>query len=478
MKVVNKSLKVNFLYNISYQLLAILVPIITTPYIARILQADGIGIYSYTLSIVTYFGLIGTLGVNSYGQLKIAANRDNKCKISKLFWEIFLARLLTMCISGVIYFIFICLTPRYKEVYLILYMVLLSQVLDISWLFQGLEEFKKTVTRNFIVKITSTVLIFLLVKKKADIYIYILIVHGSVLIGNLTLWTYVKEFIGCVKLKELKIIHHWKNSIVYFIPTIATSIYTVLDKSMIGTITGSVVENGYYDQAYKIESILLAVVTSLGTVTLPRLTYLFKGKNINKAKEIMNVTLNYILILTMPMMFGLIAISENLIPIFLGNGYEKSIVLLKIFSILLVVIGLDDAIGRQCLMATGRQKYFNRCVIIGAIVNLLINLILIPKMGSVGAAIASVCAEISILSGFVYYSKDLINIKEIFKSFVKYFIISLLMYIVISLISHVMYFENLISMILKIFIGVIFYILILFFCKDSFFIEFFRKYKK
>ena len=375
------SLKSNFLFNLIYQILAVITPIFTTPYISRVLSADGIGKYSYALSIVTYFGIFGCLGTATYGQLEIARNRDNKKLLHKTVSEIFFGRLVTLMISLLIYFaVILKASGQYKLLYSVLSLYILGQMNDVSFILQGLEWFKMLAMRNIIIKVLNIVLIFALVREHNDLYIYAIIIHGITLIGNFSLWPQVIKYIKPKSFKNMNFIQHWKKSMIYFIPTVATMVYTVLDKSMIGWITGSEFQNGYYEQAYKIEQILLVFVTTVGTVTFPRMAYFFENDNKEERKRIMGITMKFIMLIACPICFGTMAISENLIPVFLGKGYEECILLLRIFSFLIIIIGLDNTIGKQCLISAGKQKEYNIGVIGGAIVNFVTNILLISKL--------------------------------------------------------------------------------------------------
>ena len=414
------SLKSNFLFNLIYQILAVITPIFTTPYISRVLSADGIGKYSYALSIVTYFGIFGCLGTATYGQLEIARNRDNKKLLHKTVSEIFFGRLVTLMISLLIYFaVILKASGQYKLLYSVLSLYILGQMNDVSFILQGLEWFKMLAMRNIIIKVLNIVLIFALVREHNDLYIYAIIIHGITLIGNFSLWPQVIKYIKPKSFKNMNFIQHWKKSMIYFIPTVATMVYTVLDKSMIGWITGSEFQNGYYEQAYKIEQILLVFVTTVGTVTFPRMAYFFENDNKEERKRIMGITMKFIMLIACPICFGTMAISENLIPVFLGKGYEECILLLRIFSFLIIIIGLDNTIGKQCLISAGKQKEYNIGVIGGAIVNFVTNILLISKLGACGAAIASVFAESVILVVFILYSNVELKIPQLSMCFLK-----------------------------------------------------------
>lgn len=273
-----KSITENYVYNLTYQILLIFLPLITTPYVSRILGAENIGIYGYTLSIVTYFVLFGALGVAMYAQREIAYVQNDEKQRSKIFFEIIIFRFITMSISIIVYYIFLINENQYQFYYLILTMELISTCFDISWFFQGLEEFKKTVLRNIIVKLLSFICILLFVRSKDDLAIYLLIYTLSNLIGNLSLWLYMPKYIKKVRVNDLKILRHLKPTLWLFIPQIAIQIYTVLDKTMIGNIIENKAEVGYYEQAQKIIKLCLTIVTSLGTVMVPRMANTFASR--------------------------------------------------------------------------------------------------------------------------------------------------------------------------------------------------------
>ena len=237
-KMVQTSIKKNYIYNTIYQVLSLITPLITAPYISRVLGSNGVGIYSYTNSIVTYFTLFAALGTASYGQREIAMHRDDPETSSKLFWEIEILSLTTTAVSLIVWIAWIFISTQYTAIYSVLTLSVLAVAFDISWYFGGFEKFKYIVIRNTLVKITGIILLFLFVKKETDIFLYVGIMAATGLIGNISMWTYLPKLLAKVEFKTLhpfKI--HLKQTFAYFIPTVATSVYTVLDKTMIGAIT-------------------------------------------------------------------------------------------------------------------------------------------------------------------------------------------------------------------------------------------------
>ena len=425
MKPVQKqSVKKNYIYNLAYQMLAVIIPLMIQPYIARVLGAGEVGAFSYTTAITGYFALVGNLGIATYGQLRVAAFRNDREKVSQIFWELAILRFLMMAASTLLFILFICFLarPENKTLYAVLTVQIMASAIDIAWLLQGFEEFRKIVLRNTIIKVGSVILIFMFVKKQSDLYIYALIMNGSTLIGNASIWYFTPSFVDRVPLKRLNLQRHLRSCIIYFIPTIATTFYLSLDKQMIKWFTDTTVENGYYEFAQRIEQMAVTVVTSLSIVTMPRMANLFNLNAIDRMRNRLEQTIRFILLLSVPMCLGMMSVTDYLVPLYLGSGFERSATLLKIFSLLIVVVGLNNAVGKQVLMPVGRQKEYNMSVILGAFVNFGLNLLLIPHFYSVGAVIASVASETSILLAFIYYSRDYIRLGWIIKASARYVI--------------------------------------------------------
>lgn len=472
-----KSITKNYIYNLIYQILTLVLPLITTPYISRVLGAENIGIYSYTVSISTYFILFGSLGISMYGQREVAYLQGKKEEYSKIFWEIVILRFITMTIAMIIFYITFVSYGQYKMYYAILLLELLANCLDISWFFQGLEEFKKTVSRNIVVKIISIVCIFTFVKNYNDLNLYFWIYVLSVLIGNVSLWLYLPKYLKKICIKELNILRHLKSTIALFIPQIAIQIYTVLDKIMIGSIIADKSEVGYYEQSQKIVKVLVTIVTSLGTVMAPRMANTFINGDSEKLRQYMKKSFNFVFLLAFPMVFGLISVSKYFVPMFFGNGYEKVIILMNVISPIIIAIGLSGVIGTQYLLPTKKQKEFTISVTIGAIINFLINMLLIGKYGAVGASIGTVIAEICVTSiQFIFIRKEFL-IKDILKFLAQYFVSAILMYIICSIIGKYIN-NNLYSIIIQVSIGVVIYIVCLLILKNEFIYSILNKLKQ
>ena len=234
------SVKKNYIYNLAYQMLAVIIPLMIQPYIARVLGAGEVGAFSYTTAITGYFALVGNLGIATYGQLRVAAFRNDRKVVSQIFWELAILRFLLMTGAAAIFLLFIRFVarPEYKTLYLVLIVQIFASAIDIAWLLQGFEEFRKIVLRNTLIKIVSIVLIFAFVKKQSDIYIYALIMNGSTLLGNASIWFFTPSLVDRVPLRRLDLKRHLRSCIIYFIPTIATTFYLSLDKQIHGNFRG------------------------------------------------------------------------------------------------------------------------------------------------------------------------------------------------------------------------------------------------
>lgn len=463
------SITKNYIYNVVYQIIVIILPIITTPYISRALGAEAVGIYGYVNSIVAYFTLVGTLGLTNYGKREIAYVQDNKEKRDKVFSELLLFRIIMTLITIVVYIITLCINNEYSVYYQILILEILAMIFDISWFFQGIEDFKKVVIRNVIVKLFSIVSIFIFVKKPEDLWIYFGIYALSTLLGNITLWIKIKKYVKLkkVKIKDLK--KHIKPTISLFIPQVATSIYTILNKTMLGNIVENISEVGFYEQSQKIVKIALTVVTTIGIVMVPRIANTYASGDKNKISEYMKKTFNFIWILSIPIMFGIMATSKDLVPWFFGNGYEPVANLMIFSSPIIVFISISTVIGSQLLMSIKKQNVHTMAVIIGAIINIFLNIILLNRYKSMGAVISTTIAELAIAVIEIIYVilHKYLKLKEIFYKSYKYFIIGVIMFVCVWILQNNLS-ASITSTMIEVIVGIIIYFGLLLITKDEF----------
>lgn len=389
------SVKRNFVYNILYQILVFLLPLMTTPYLSRVLGADRTGVYSYAHSIAYYFVLFAMLGLNNYGNREIARSRDDIKLRSKTFWSIYFLQILTSITALVVYVAYCILVKSNDLVSWILLLYVLSAGLDINWFFWGLEEFKITVTRNTVIKLSSVASIFLFVKTNNDLGIYTFIMALSTFLSPLLLWPYLAKRVKWYKPSYKEVINHLKPNLILFIPIIAISLYKVMDKIMLGNMA-TFTEVGFYEYSEKVIAIPIACVNALGTVMLPRMSNLVAKKQTNTELSIIEKSIIVGAGLAISMGFGLMSIAKDFVPLFYGPGYDKCVLLFYVLMPSCSFLAVANILRTQYLIPRKRDRDYIISVFLGAIVNLVVNALLIPSLQSVGAAIGTLIAEATV----------------------------------------------------------------------------------
>lgn len=422
----------NYLYNAGYQILNMLIPLITVPYISRVLGAHDVGINEYTNSWVTFFYLMGQMGIALYGNREVAYSREDMHQRSKIFWGIEALQLLTVSASLVAYlFAVFMFSTTFKQFFLLQGLWIIATGLDISWYFMGLENFKVTVTRNTIVRLVSIALIFIVVKDVNDLGKYILILGGTQLIGNLTLWPYLRGNVVWVKISEWHPFKHFYPALLLFIPTITTQVYLVLNRLMLGRMSTQVAL-GNFGQSDKIVKFVLAVVTATGTVMLPHVANKFAKGDVKGVRQSLYSSFNFVSAISIPMMFGLMAIAEKFAPWFLGGDFIPAGRIMFLESPIIVLIAWSNVTGTQYLMPVNRVKEYTTSVTIGAVSNVIFNLFLIGGWGANGAAVATVCCEFLVTVSQLMMIRHTISRRKMFREEWKYFLCGFLMYLVVN----------------------------------------------
>ncbi|MBZ1505376.1 flippase [Latilactobacillus curvatus] len=445
----------NYLYNVFYQVFVLLVPLITMPYIARVLGPTGVGINSFTNSNTQYFILIGSIGVSLYGNRQIAYYRDDKAKTSQIFWEVFLMRMITILVALAAFFIFLGFEKSYHEAYLMQAILIVAAAFDISWFFMGFENFKVTVLRNIIVKLISLACIFIFVRGKGDLTLYIAVLSISQLIGNVTLFPYLKRYISLPNWRELKIWRHFKPSLVLFVPQIATQVYLILNKTMVGKMV-SVEAAGFYDNSDKIVKMVLAIVTATGTVMLPRVANTFAKGDHEQVKKYLYQSFDFVSAVSIPIMFGIAAIAPKFATMFFGQAFDAVGPLMMIESLVILFIAWSNVLGVQYLLPTGHNKEFTVSVTVGAIVNIILNVPLIILLGTSGAMIATVISEFSVTCYQIYVVKKELDLNKMMSETWKYLLSGIMMFIVILTMNLRLHF-SMVQLIIQVVVGMLVY---------------------
>ena len=445
----------NYAYNLSYQLLVIILPIITTPYITRIFSSDDLGTYGYFNSIVTYFILLATLGVANYGTKEISAHRK---EIEKNFWGIYSLQFAATWLSILLYLVLCFLLPSMQNpVAYILGLSLVSKGLDISWLFQGLEDFRKITVRNITVKLVGVISIFLFVKSTNDLYLYVFLLTIFELLGQLSMWLPAREFIGKPHVNLEYARYHLKPIILLFLPQIAISLYVTLDRTMLGVLA-STKDVGIYDQALKLVNILLTLVTSLGSVMLPRVAHLLATSNhkeVNKMHEISFLVYNLIIF---PIMAGMLIVNDDFVQFFLGQDFQDARYAIAIMVFRMFFIGWTNIMGIQILIPHNKNKEFMISTTAPAITSVGLNLLFLPKLGYIGAAIVSVLTEAVVWGIQLFFTRSYLKEISIVAPLAKIILASAVMYGLLLVSKTVIHFSPTINVLAFAVLGGIIYL--------------------
>lgn len=458
----------NYLYTITYQILLIIVPIITVPYISRVLGASNVGLNAYTLSIISYFSLFANLGLSMYGNREIAYVKEDKNKRSKIFWEIVILKLLMMFLTIIIFTLFLNITTDYKLILLVQSIQLLAVGIDISWYFTGTENFKKTVTRNIFVKIISICLMFLFVKNENDLLIYILINVLSNVFGNVTLWSYMYKQIKFIKLKQLNFKLHLIPIIVLFIPQLSTSIFMTINRLYLGNLS-TLTQTGFYDNADKIIRIFLAFITSVGTVLFPKIANSFYNNESQKLNDIIKIAFNVVSVVSFPIVFGIIAVSRPFSSVFYGKNFNGIDVVLAIMAVQLIFMGWSSIIGQQYMVAINKIKGLNISMIAAVIFQLIGSYFFVKSYGAIGAAIMAVFSEGIIVFTQFMFIKKYINISSLFNECWKYLFGSIIMLLICKIANNILHTSDILTVLVEVSLGIIVYGIIIFKLKVSIF---------
>lgn len=453
------SIKRNFIYNLSYQLLIMILPLITTPYIARVIGADGVGIQSYTYSIANYFVLFAMLGIYNHGNRSIAMVREDKTKVSKVFFSIYYIQLIMSLIMIILYSLYIIfIAKEYKLFFIIQIIYIVGALLDINWFFFGMEQFKLTVARNTIIKIITVCSIFIFVKNSQDLWIYSLLLAVGSIASQGVLWVFLRKFIIFQKVSLNDIKEHIKPVIILFIPVISISLYKVMDKIMLGNMS-SVTQVGFFENSEKIINIPIGVITALGTVMLPKAANLLASGNDEESKKYIFISIKFVSFIAIGSIFGLIGVGGTIIPIFLGEGFRECINIVAFLSITILFIAWANVIRTQYLIPKQKDKIYIKSTFFGAIINIIINLLLINRWGAIGAAIGTIFAEGVVAIYQIIKVRHELQINRYIKSTVFFIIPGIIMCLVTLKIGKSLG-ESWITAIIQIGIGGIIYVLI------------------
>lgn len=470
-------LKANFIFNFVSQILTLIVPLITTPYLWKTLGAEGNGQYSFSGSIITYFTLFATMGFDLYGQKQIATCREDKEKKSAIFWELFLLKSIFTAISmgvllGVLYGI------GFGEKYDVLILTLSIQVVavpfDIQFFFRGDEDFLSIAIRSIFMKIIGMICIFVFVKRSDQVWVYTLCLSLSIIASNLIMWPSAIRRIAFVSPKKLSLFRHIVPSLLIFLPTLTVTVFSVFDKTMIGLLAKDPdVQNGYYEKAYQINSIALLLVTIISLVMMSRNAYDYSEGHYERVQEHLYAASRYVWMMGLPLIAGFAVLSHNLCAWFFRTEYEGIPILLIIMSVRFIVSGFTEVLSNQLFIAIGKNQYPLIATSCAAVINVTLNFFLIPIYGAVGAAIATaVCEVVNTTVHFIIaVRKKYLSFRKVLFASWKYILAAGVMFVPIFFMQRAMG-ETVWTFLLITVTGVAVYALSLAVLRDEFFLKY------
>ena len=453
------NLKINFAYNMFYQVLILILPLITAPYIARVLGANSGGIYSKTHALANYFYLFAILGVNNYGNRSIARVRDDRNKTSKTFWEIYFFQAIMSIVVFILYVLFcLCFENENKFIYILQSFYVLSGLFEINWFCFGLEKFKLTTIRSTIVRLVVLIAVFTFVHKKEDLWIYTLILSLSFVFSSLSVWPFVMKHVDFKKPSWESIKQHIKPNLMLFWPVVAISLYNIMDKILLGMFSSNE-EVAFYSYAERIVTMPTTLILALDNVVMPRMSNIFAKNDTKQANELMNYVMLFAMFMASAMTFGLAGVSDVFAPWFYGNEFIRCGYFIFLLAPTILFKGWAGALRTQFIIPTGRDRIYIISLTIGAAVNLILDLTLIPSMNGVGAIIGTLAAELSVaMIQFVMCRRD-IPIRMYIKNGTAFILIGIVMYVCVEA-SGTIGLPALPTLILQIAIGATVYVLL------------------
>lgn len=405
------SVKINFVMNFILTLSGIIFPLITFPYASRILLPVGTGKVAFATSVVSYFTMLGMLGIPTYGIRACAKVRDDKIKLSRTVQELMIINFIMMSVALFSYVLSFNLVPRFAEdkgLFMINIAVLVLNLIGCDWLYKGLEQYQYITVRSVIFKVLAIIFMFLLVKEQDDYHYYaaitILASVGSYVFNFINL----RKLIILQPLESLEIRKHVKPTLMFFMMTVATTIYTSLDSVMLGFMIGDE-SVGYYNAAINIKNVLVSLVTSLGVVLLPRLSVYIQQNRKKEFNDLIIKALTFVSFSSIPLTIYFIYFAETAVYFLSGTSYGGSIIPMQISMLTLILIGLSNLFGIQMLVPMNKEIVVVKSVMLGAAVNLVLNIIFIPMFGAAGAAFGTLVAEMFVTGYQVYNLKDILK---------------------------------------------------------------------
>lgn len=464
-----KSLTQNYIFNLIKTLNSILFPIITFSYSAHVLGVGGVGKVNFVKSVITYFTMIATLGMNYYGTREAAKLRSDQAKLCKFCIEMLvinsIATLLAYCLLIVTMFS-IPMLHEYTVLLLISSTAIILQGLGMEWLYQAMEEYRYIAVRSVLFQIVALIALVLFVRNENDIVPYTVITliasSGSYILNFVNARKYIRlRYYGCLEIRK-----HMKPLLWLFAMAVSIELYTVLDTTMLGVLKGDATV-GLYTAAIKVERMANTVITSIGVVLIPRLSFYIGQMEQEKVQVLVNKAYNYVFMLSFPAAIGLFLLSDEIIKLFSGSAFVSASLTMRILVPIVIVIPFSVVTNQQTFIPMGKEKLILISTFVGAGTNFILNLILIPLFAENGAAIATVIAEAAVAMVCFLNVRKYFDIKVICRFVWQYWVAGISILIVVVLIRQ-MELGYVIHVLLTISIAFVLYFLILLLMKNPY----------
>ena len=427
-------IKRNFIYNFSYQVLTIVLPLITAPYVARVLGANLVGLYQKTHALANYFYLFAMLGVKNYGNRTIARVRDSRETRSAAFWEIYAFQLMTSMAMFLLYMLYcLNLDTDYKIIFILQGLYVLSCAVEVSWFCFGMEQFRLTTIRSTLMRIGMLIAVFLFVHDRSDLPVYTAIMSAGLVLSAVVVWPYVLKNVDFVKPTWAGIRKHIKPNLVLFWPSVAVSLYNIMDKLILGYFSTNE-EVAFYTYAERIATLPVTLVLALDNVVMPRMSNIFAKKDDARAFELMGYVMLFAMFMTGALSFGLAGVSGVFAPWFYGPEFTRCGLYILLLAPTILFKGWAGALRTQFIIPTGRDRIFIISLTAGAIVNLILDVTLIPSIAGVGAIIGTIAAEAAVVLIQFGMCRQDIPLRDYLKDGISFIIIGLVMFFVVELV--------------------------------------------
>ncbi len=423
------------MYNTVYQVLILILPLITAPYVSRTLGTTGVGIYSSTAAWLGYFVLAGGLGITLYGNREIAYHQKDKESRSRIFYELLSLKFITVTIALIAYLIFIFFQNKWEIYFLLQGITLIAVAFDVSWFFMGLENFKVIVVRNTIIRLLLTIAIFVFVRTPNDLWLYILLLALSTLIGNMTVWPFLRREIIRIPVRSLNIFQHLRPVTMLLLPQVSITIYTSLNKNLLQIFSG-LDSVAYFTQTYMIIILGATLVSSFNSAFLPHLSGLFSSGESEKVKPLILKSIDLGNCISILCISGIIGVSQTFAVFYFGKNFAPVGSLLAVGSLTIFFLALTNALSTQYLLAAKKMHEYMMSTVVGLIVNVIFNLALIPILGTMGAIIATILTEVSVATYILWKLRNLFTIKEVFHGLWKYVIDGALVFVFLDFVNN------------------------------------------